>query len=37
MTLKFTQTEKLLKIVNNKVTDNFDLFKEEAGFRERIK
>ena len=27
MILKFKETEKILKIVNDKVTDNFDLFK----------
>lgn len=27
MMVKFTETEKLLKLVNDKVTNNFDLFK----------
>jgi hypothetical protein len=27
MVLKYKETEKLLKLVNDKVTDNFDLFE----------
>lgn len=35
--VKFTETEKLLKLVNDKVTDNFDLFKQEASNSNKIK
>lgn len=37
MMVKFTETEKLLKLVNDKVTNNFDLFKQEASNSKKIK
>ncbi len=37
MVLKYKETEKLLKLVNDKVTDNFDLFEQEANNKSIIK
>jgi hypothetical protein len=37
MTLKFRETENLLKLVQNKVNENYDLFTKENFNKSRLK